>query len=161
MYNDEPFRWGIEGYYTAEVATILPILVFYVLGGLKQSRTQTILAMVVCVGAFSVSIFEWPRHQNIKYNFLSNNFYKSEFGRAETNNAISAIPANAKVSATARLIPRLSFREKIYYFPGIHDADYVCAFKHHDDYPAGQAAIDDAFNNLREDPHWSVLSEND
>jgi hypothetical protein len=170
MYNDEPIRWGIESYYSVEVVSILPIMVFLILNDFKNEKLKVILATIICTCAISVTSYEItkPSKEHIalfgnvkKINFLSNAFYKSDVNVEEINNALRMIPEDAAVCASGGLSSHLAFREKIYTYPKIDDASYICLIKYGDNWPSTQESFSEQLKNLIESGEWRILVDGD
>lgn len=167
MYDDNPLRWGIDTYYSIEVVSILPIMVFSILTEFKSNRLKKVLAFTVCFLSLGVTTYRLftPTVNPIlapdkKSNFLSAGFYSPDCDLSALNEVIQTIPADAAVCASGKILPHLAFREKIYYFPLIKDAEYVCVFKKDDTYPLMPDAFELELNKLRSDSRWFVLKEN-
>lgn len=167
MYDDNPLRWGIDTYYSIEVVSILPIMVFSILTEFKSPPLKKILAFTICLLSLGVTTYRLftPTANPIlapdkKSNFLSPGFYAADCDVSALNAALQKIPADAAVCASGKILPHLAFREKVYYFPLIKDAEYICVFKKEDTYPLMPDAFNAELNKLRSDSSWLVLTEN-
>lgn len=167
MYDDNPLRWGIDTYYSIEVVSILPVMVFSTLSEFKSNTLKKILAFTICFLSLGLTTYRLftPTANPIlapdkKSNFLSANFYTPDCDVSALNKALQTIPPEAAVCASGKILPHLAFREKIYYFPLIKDAEYVCVFKKDDTYPLMPDAFELELNKLRSDSRWFVLKEN-
>jgi uncharacterized membrane protein len=166
MYDDNPLRWGIETYYSVEFVSIMPALIFLIISSYRNPALKTGLAVLVCVFAAAMTIYKLkvpPPNpivgQNNKYNILSRDFYKPVVNVQEVNNVLSLIPKNVPVSASCRLLPHLAYREKVYYFARLEDAQFVALFKKGDTYPLSEVDFETEMKKLYADPKWKVLAD--
>ncbi|MES2679357.1 MAG: DUF2079 domain-containing protein [Bacteroidota bacterium] len=167
MYNDEPIRWGIESYYSVEIISILPVLVFLVIAGLKNEKLKLIVASVVCVSSLCMTLIKLTRpaenHTALlgdvqKTNFLSGDFYRSPYDVGEIYETMKLVPDTAIVSASGKLTSHLAFRKRLYFFPRIDNADYILLLKKNDNWPISQDRADTTVAYLLK-YNWEVLSE--
>jgi hypothetical protein len=161
MFNDNPIRWGTESYYSVEVATILPILVFSVLAELKKENFKQVLAAVISVLTLCVTLYKGSTGDYAKYNFIDTNFYRSEYPAKEINHAISGIPDDAIVCASSRILPHLALRENIYHFPRVENAEYVCIAKIGSTFPISQEEYDKHVQKLLTSNDWKIVVDKD
>ena len=142
MLNDDPTRWSNQLYYSIEFVSILPIAVFLIISEFKSKTIRSILTGTVCFTtlAFTIHMIQSDNRKmswwgDNKFAFYKSSMYKADFDVKKINNYLKLIPADAKVSATAHVLPHLAFRSKIYYFPRVDDADYLVGFLKNDNYP--------------------------
>jgi uncharacterized membrane protein len=165
MLNDNPIRWSHETYYSAEIVSILPVMVFLSLSGYKNRKLQQGLAAGVTVAAAILTVIYTTKSpgtellsKDNKYNFLSKDFYQSSFDLKATRATLKLIPAEAGVSASNRIVPHLALRSKVYLFPRISESEYLLLCKN-DPYPVSPAEFSAVLANLRRDEQWVVISE--
>ncbi len=165
MYANDPIRWSSESYYSVEFVSILPVMVFLILAGLKKEDLKIPLALLICCWTLimtSKEIFRSPEmHRarlgsSIKYDLFNKDFYIHPNSIKEIHEALKKIPADANVSASSKLLPHLAFRKKIYYYPRVEDAEYICLFKN-DTWPASQEQSDEKIIQLVAKEGWKVL----
>ena len=165
MLNDDPIRWSVELYYSIEFVSILPIAVFLIITSFKNRKLQIYSGILVCLVTFLVSAHKltgkrelnwWPRE---KYAFYSPKMYSAGFNAANVHNALDIIPRNARVSASGQIVPHLAFREKIYYFPRVNDAEYLVVFTQKDTYPLSQEEFDMELKKYWGSKEWEVLTD--
>jgi hypothetical protein len=166
MYDDNPLRWSIEYYYSIEFVSILPILIFWIIADLPWRRVRVLLIGAVVLLTASMTVYKMlvpPPNplvgESNKYNFVSPSFYHPDYSIHEVQFVLSKIPLEAKVCATGRLLSHLAYREKVYYFPRINDAEYVAILKREDWYPLFPDQFDAEILQLRNNPSWTVLEE--
>lgn len=166
MYNDDPLRWSMESFYSIEIVSLLPVLVFFIIAGLGSETLKIVLAWAVCCCALVVSGFELtkpaPHHKALlgdtrKSNFLDSTFYASDYNVKEIYKAMELIPDTAAVSATGKISQHLAFRKKIYYFPRIDDAQYVFVLKNNDTWPISKERMDTLVKELHTRRDFEML----
>ena len=163
MFNDNPVRWGYEMYYSIEIASLLPIFVFSIIGDLKWPRLRVVLAAMLCISTFTITTYAIRISfnsglGNYKYNVFSSDFYKLPPGVVQTHALLDLIPANAAVCASGDLIPHLAQRDKIYYYPSVNDADYLCVNTGSNTYPVSREEFDKRLNEMLRSPDWHLLA---
>ena len=166
MYDDNPLRWSIEGYYSIEFVSLLPLLVFWILSDFKKQSLQNTLAAALMLLTSLVTVWKissLPHNaivgQSNKYNFFSPEFYKPDLDMQQINYALSLIPKNEAVCATGRLLPHLAYREKVYYFPRHQNANYVLVLKKNDYWPLFANEFEAEITALRSSSDWQIKIE--
>lgn len=166
MYDDNPLRWSIEGYYSIEFVSIMPLFIFWILSDYKRVNTAQILAISVVLLATIVTVWKietMPHNalvgQSNKYNFTTAGFYKADVNRYEIKLVMSAIPDTASVCASGRLMAHLANREKIYYFPRYNGADYIAVLKKNDFWPLYDYEFFAALDSIKKDNNWELTKD--
>ncbi len=172
MYNDAPIRWSIESYYSIEIVTLLPIVVFLALNELKfpkfpenyQYRIKKYIGIAIIIAASLITIYKFDiNHRTIKWygveknKFYDSRMYSSSFDVKKVYKYLKLIPDTAKVSATGNITPHLAFRKKIYYFPRVDDADYLALLQNKIPYFQNQQQFADDINKYLFNPNWSII----
>lgn len=167
MFNDDVIRWSIESYYTIEVASVLPVFVFFAINEMNKKLVKYISAFLVCAGSVAVTGYNFNElhHQcemgsDEKYNFFRKSFYGSTLPIDEIYKAYKLIPADAKVSASSKMTTHLAQRKKIYYFAKVADAEYVFLLKKGDTWPLSKENFDKELAKLTSSPDWQTLVDN-
>ena len=160
MFNDYNNRWGYEMYYSIEVATLLPLLVFSLISEVISIKRRmlvgtSILILAIGVTLYCLSIAKYPNLYE-KFNVLKPSYYKIDSGTAEAHYITQQIPNDAAVSASSRVLPHLAYRKLIYHFPDIRDAEYVCLMKNGDTYPISQQKFDSTWKSLVVSGQWKI-----
>ena len=167
MFTDDPTRWSVESYYSIEVVSILPVMVFLIISGIKKEGFKLPFAIIICGLTLIITCKEIFKpaieHRALlgnsqKYNLLNSKFYQTAYNATEINKALEAIPGDAIVSASCKLLPHLAFRKKIYYYPKIDDAEYICVFKN-DTWPTPQNEFDKILSGLILEKGWKIIVE--
>lgn len=179
LFSDDPIRWGIFSHYSIEFVPVVTAGAFTVISAFKSWKVQLLAAALLLISVADVTkdlMDRWnPNpYKNINIQFYSRAHYTREINYKAYHKVLSYyIPKKAAVSANSFLVPHLAFREKIYQFPEIKDADYVVVcddFKNH--YPFGLderhlylAARDSLetspdFNTIFKDQRMVILKRN-
>lgn len=166
MFDDNPLRWSIEGYYSIEFASLMPLLIFWILAELKHVQYSKIIAVLVLMAATSVTIYKiktMPVNaivgQSNKYNFIEKGFYKADVDRKYLHQLLHSIADTTAVCASGRLLPHLANRKKLYYFPRINDATCVVVLKKNDYWPLYANEFESVIDSLKNSPAWTLNTE--
>jgi hypothetical protein len=133
VLNDSFYRWGISIYYSIEIVTLLPISVFLILSEFKHKYLRYGLSALVCIVTLGVTIHKLDP-KNTKYDYTmppekqqvyNKNFFKGKFDVRQVNKLLELIPPDARVSASDHMLPHISQRQLIYFFPTVKDAEYI------------------------------------
>ncbi|MEI6021790.1 MAG: DUF2079 domain-containing protein [Bacteroidota bacterium] len=160
MFNDYNNRWGYEMYYSIEIATILPLLVFNLIGEKFSAKWRipvgsSVLVIATTVTLYCLSIANYPNPYQ-KFNILKFDYYKVDAETSMAHYLIHQIPDKAAVCASSRVLPHLAFREKIYHFPDVRDAEYICVMKEGDTYPYSKQKFDSTLKSFVNKGLWIV-----
>lgn len=158
-------KWGIYYQYSIEFAPILTIAVFDALNRIKKPQPALVLASFIAVIAMASTIIKMEGNKFDWYDIDRERFYSTDhyvqpdFDIKELHKALDIIPANANVSAQAFVVPHLCFRDNIYHYPVVNNADYVVlvtaannTYKMH-----SLQAQKDSVEAYRHKPNWEVL----
>jgi uncharacterized membrane protein len=164
MFNDNPVRWSSGTYYSVEIVSILPVLIFLAILEMRQERWRFRLACATTALCLAATVFRLSfRPDNAllggeeKYNFLGSRLYTPHINNKAVRRTLRAIPDAAVVSASGLLVSHVAFRERPLHFPMMDDADYVAVLRKWDSYPLTQGAFDARVNEIRENPEWLTL----
>jgi uncharacterized membrane protein len=134
--HDQFSKWGINAHYSIEFVPIIAFAFFYWLIHLKQSPVikRSIAIFFILVTAFATySSFEkrYSRYfDELSINIFNKKHYSREFDVRKAKKELSNyLPEDAWVTAESDLIPHIAFRNKIYTFRNIGDADYFVYIK--------------------------------
>lgn len=166
VLNDNAFRWGIGTYYSIEFITLLPLSVFLILSSLKSRSLQNVLTIIACIATIVVTIHELDQTNNktpwafepSKTIFYDSRFITPPFNVEKVNQLLKKIPPTAKLSASNNLLPHLSQRKYIYFFPDVKDAEYIVFSIYDDHYMYSHEVNELNRNNYLSDPNWKVIA---
>ena len=71
------------------------------------------------------------------------------------------IPADASVSAQSPFLPHLAYRDKIYQFPIIKDAEFIIYSDKEDTYPMNENTFHSLTLELENSNQWTVTYKED
>lgn len=164
MFNDDVMRWSHELYHGVEVASLMPVVVFSILAEIKRGWIKKTLVFLILTLTVGVTIYGIRQSNKTyfgfsKFNILSPGFYEPDYDIKSIQKAMQTIPDSSAVSASGRLIPHMAFRQKIYYFPRIDDAEYVCISKTGHTYPLSEQQYALEVEKIMKNPEWSVVAD--
>lgn len=165
VFNDIPMRWGISVHYSIEFAPILVIAFYTVL--VKIKKWQPPIAYLG-MGITLISNLSFLDHRTSEYyNRENSQFYKKshwvrDFNVGEAHRILSKIPKNAKVSAQSPLCPHLAFRDYIYHYPFIGDANYIALIPAETNkYPLTDETYQKAIDDFLASGEWVIADKNE
>jgi uncharacterized membrane protein len=165
VFNDIPMRWGISAHYSIEFAPILIIALYSVIVKLKKWKLR-IASVSLAISAISCISFLDHRTSEY-YNRENSQFYKKshwtrDFNVKEAHQILQKIPEDAMVSAQSPLCPHLAFREKIYHYPYIGDANYIALIPAESNkYPLKNESYQKAIDDFLASGKWEIVDKND
>ncbi len=135
MLTVDPALWGITGQYSIEFVPIISLAFVAMLVKLKRrklgNRWLYAVAGIIALMTFGSTIYAMDSgklsifdNDDASSNLFSSEHWHSDVDIHTVNNYLNIIPDNA-VSVTSSLAPHLSFRDKIYVYPIIKDAQYL------------------------------------
>ena len=162
MLNERYTCWGIQSYYMIEVVSILTAGVFLALADIKKQKLKYILAWSIVASTTIVTIFTLndralPWYNPVKDSFYHVRHYQKPFDIKRVNKGLKLIPSDAKVVAQENLVPHLAFRDHIYCFPLIRDADYIALLLGESTFPMKKEAFDNKLKELRNSEEWVII----
>jgi uncharacterized membrane protein len=167
VLNDGYGRWGITGFYSIEVVSILTVFAFLATAGIKKSVFKYILYGVLCVTTLVVTLKKMYFRQSVWYTrnkecLYCEDFYHTDMDVVSIRKQIDKwVPKDAALAGTQGIIPHYAFRDKIYIFPYIHDAEYITLLKKGNTYPLTEKKYRTTMEQFLRDPSWNVISEDD
>ncbi len=166
MYNDDFIRWGIEGYYSIFVVTLLPVSVFMAISEIYSAlRARITAGIAVCLMAGSVTWFvendyvhaiSWI--STVKENIFSYNFNHPGYNAPKLHSLLDTVPPDSAVCASASLVPQLAQRSRIYLFPYKYDVSYMAIFAYPDNYEVPPADYADSILHLVHSHQWNLVA---
>ena len=166
LYSNDYAKWGIYYQYSIEFAPILAIAVFDAVNRLKKPVWSYVASGVLVVISFT-AVVNKMEHKSLSWyindgvQFYSPRHYKQAFDIYEMHQALKIVSSDkdVKVSAQSFIVPHLCFRDYIYQYPHVADADYVVLAVDPDNtYPLqGAKQINDSINSYRHKADWEVL----
>lgn len=167
VLNDVPTRWGIATYYSIEVVTLLPVSVFLTLSSFSPRVFQKILTVTICIATLSVTIHKMERvNQRMpwtlntsKVKIYDKHFFEAPFNAKKVNKLLKQIPPKAKVSASNIILPHVSQRQDINFFPIVKDSEYIVFSVFDNHYLFSQMYNEKQRNRYFSNPEWKIVAE--
>jgi len=164
MFNDVPIRWGISVHYSIEFAPIIVIAFYTVIHRLKKYK---VVVASVFLASTLISSASFLDHRTSEYyNQANSQFYKKEhwnrnFDVKATYKILEKIPASARVCAQSPLCPHLAFRDYIFHYPFIGNANYIALLTAEENkYPYDDITYQKAIVDLLASGKWKVFAKN-
>lgn len=163
LYHDLYVMWGIDKQYSIEFAPIFAIGIFSVIDDISNKKLRNILTILAIVGALvsTQRIMDLTQvyTNKSKIRFYQSSHYQRIYPVGEVHKQLASIPANAIVSAQSSFLPHLAWRDNIYQFPMVKDAEYII-YSHKDlTFPLGKDKFDLIVNEIRNSNEWEVWFE--
>lgn len=132
LFRDEFVYWGLNYHYCIEFAPILTLALFDFLRKAGTYRYYLAagaigLTLFTTVAKLDSRVSKW--YVPVNARFYSPEHYKRHFNVSTVAEELAKLPQDAIISASSQLAPHLAFRDKIYQFPYIADADYVAVLE--------------------------------
>jgi uncharacterized membrane protein len=163
MYNNDFGKWGINAHYSIEFAPILAIAVFtWVIENAPNKKKWAIGFWAL---AFGCTLFFLNTRVSLWYAKQQDCFYcaahwQRDFDVNKVKAVLAEIPEESKVSAQSPLAPRLAFREYIYHYPHIANAEYIALLiEERNTYPQSQEEYTNGIETLKNNGEWIVWRE--
>lgn len=165
LFSDDMTKWGINAHYSIEFVPILCLAVFSFIGDINiKYRKYFCYAVII-----STMLITFLRLESRKAKWFSpqrEQFYRAwhyerHFDVLKLNKVLKTIPKNAIVSAHSPIVPHIAFRDYIYEFPRIHDAEYIVLIDNEDIYPLFGNQLQQKIKTLFDDVNWEVFYHED
>jgi uncharacterized membrane protein len=168
MLNDDPIRWSIETYYSIEFVSILPVTTFLIISELKNKTLKNTVLAIVCTTSLLFTLYAMNSENrrlkyfdDRKYAFYKSTMYKADIDVRKVYKYLRLIPPDAKVSASGTIAPHLAFRERIFYFPRVDEAEYLVIFPERETYPLTREQFDKELDKYRNNAAWEEIVNDD
>ncbi|MBN2812679.1 MAG: DUF2079 domain-containing protein [Bacteroidales bacterium] len=141
MYNDSFVRWGMLGFYSIEVVSVLTVFVFLAMLGIKKRWIRLVLFSLLCISTFGITLEKLDERRAIWYesskeNMLQRSFYRSDLDVQKIRRQINEIvPSDGAIAGSQAIIPHYAKRSEVHVFPFVHDATWLVLLKDHNPYP--------------------------
>lgn len=167
MLNDLSTYWGINQHYSIEFIPLITIAVYAWLVRLRSARWQYGIAIFLGVMTFTVTMISFGTRYKEHYPrenmdiFYPLHWKRELYKPEEVYQALRLIPADAAVSASDRITPHLTMRDKLYRFPNVSDAEYVIISHHADTFPISLDETREKEKKMIESGKWEVILNNE
>jgi len=167
LFNDDHGKWGINYQYSIEFAPIITIVAFSWIIEHKQ-KMRAFLISILLVGitisttlnVLDMRISTW--YNAINHQFYAKDHYVRDFDVDGMHQILDKIPDDAIVSAQTMLVPHIAFRDRIYQFPDVSDAEYIVLLTaDNNTYPLKKEKYEMKVEKYRYDKDWEIFFETD
>ncbi|MFO7868450.1 MAG: DUF2079 domain-containing protein [Bacteroidales bacterium] len=164
LYNDDYAKWGINNHYSVEFAPILTIVfAVWIIDVVRTKKYRQVFIMTGAILCFIVNLSVIDSRTSKWYNskalrFWDSGHYSRSFNVAQVHDYLETIPSDAKVCAQNMLVPHLAFREDIYTFPYIRDAEYIALLPGaYAPYPLKKQSYNKKIEDLRNNAQYNTV----
>lgn len=167
LLSNDTAMWGINYHYSIEFVPVLSLLLIETIRQIQARKAQWIVASLFLFTTTGSTAYTFFNRESVWYDkaktcFFCSDHYRSEMNAPAVHAILSEIPKKAAVSAYFGLAPQLAYREKIYHFPVIQDAEYIVVQKKTNNfYPMSEPEYFGKIEELRAAPDFSVWKETD
>lgn len=161
VLSSNELLWDIHGQYSIE---FVPIVGLALVSFLHRFKTVpvTFHFLVLTLGLALFMSWRGPISRNEQSNLFAEKHYQSEINRSEFDEIKVLIDPNSFISCTSSLTPHLSFREIVYVFPIIKNAEVVLIEKHpKNTYPQTVLEFENSLLSIMNDSLFVLKHETD
>lgn len=167
FFSNNPEMWGIFRHYSIEFVPLISLGVIYSLQKIKIRKWRLFFAGGSVLAALTITVLvavkspkSWGK-KNETYHLLDRKHFSGEGDEAELKACIDIIPDSASVAAHSILVPHLAFRDRIYQFPDVREAEYVVVpLKRKEYYPLVKCEYLSTLDYLRLGGDYELILEN-
>jgi uncharacterized membrane protein len=163
MFNDSYVRWGINGFYSIEVVSVLTIAAFMASSRLRNLRVKLVLYSLLCLMTLKVTVDKIDKRTSKWYDVRKEKIYARAFYTPDNDfrkirNQINRfVPSDAAVSAMQDIVPHLAYRRNISIFPFVRNANYIVLLLNGNKYPLKGESFTEEKEKYLNDPDWEKL----
>jgi uncharacterized membrane protein len=163
MFNDADLRWGINAHYSIEFVPFLCIALFEWVKDIRITQLRRIVAVLVMLLTLTSSLvslstrYVWSSRPESNNIFLASHWERQEYDICNLEYALTFVPADVPVTASDRLVPHISPRDKIYFFPTVKDAEYAAIQLILDTYPIKPSHCRRLYQEMLDSGEWEEL----
>jgi len=165
LFHDNYNMWGIYDQYSIEFAPVLAIGLFSVIPEFNNKRFVNAGTAVVLIGALVCTIKLMDRTELLtnkaELRIYKASHYTRDYSVADVNNALAAIPQSAVISAQSSFLAHLSYRNTIYQFPLVKDAEYIVYSSKEGTYPIDTTNFRILTTSLEHSGIWKINYKNE
>jgi len=167
LFNDLYVRWGVCSHYSVEFAPILAIATAWLINDLSLKVNKkfwlalafTVLSVSATISILDHRVSKWFNLENER--FYDKRHWTQSYDVSLVYKNLYLIPENASLSAQSMLCPHLAFRDKIYHYPYIGDAEYIALLPLDlNVYPLSPTEYQQKIEELRKNPNWEIAFDN-
>ncbi len=163
--SNEYVMWGINNQYSIE---FVPILSLALIDLIKFSKKYKLIIAVIMMAVTIVATISTINHRKSKWysntntNFLHKKHYQSNLNGSKIYKALDVINESDVVSTVSILAPHLAFRDRIYHFPNVKNANCIVLLKNSEfSYPLSIEDYNVEISKLRVNKSFYIAYEDD
>jgi len=166
LYNDDFAKWGINYHYSIELVPIITIALFLWIADKSYKWKNLLAAFFILITMYTTkSVLDNRKslwYSPVSEQFYSRQHYSRNFDVKEVYSALNHIPENAKLSAQNSLVPHVCFRDEIYHYPFIGNAEYIALLTADENiYPfQTKEEYNKNIENLKQSGNWIIYFQN-
>lgn len=122
--SDNVIMWDVKYHYSVEFAPVIAIGALFFILKFQCAKWIPYLIWIFAVLSTYYTVREIVR-KDVRTNIFSKDHYTNEISRNDFFRIAEYIPTQAVLSCSSEFSPHLSFREKVYLFPQIKNAEYI------------------------------------
>jgi uncharacterized membrane protein len=163
VLNDYYVRWGIMGFYSIEVVSILTLAVFLATAHIKSVILKYALYVILCFVSLRVTLIKMDERVSRWYdagkeNLTVKTFYTSPNDVRHIRKLIQEnVPSDANVAAMQDIVPHLAYRKNISIFPFVRQAEYIIFIMNGNKYPLNEKEFIRDSDKYINDNHWQKI----
>ena len=165
LFHDNISMWGIHNQYSIEFAPIMAIGIFSVIGEfsnkklLRISSFSVIILSLLCTVRVMDSTLIYTNKDKIRVYKASH--YSRDYSTKEVRDKLNEIPKDVILSAQSTFVSQLAYRDNIYQFPMIKDAEYIILSINEGSYPLSEENFKVEIQKINESDKWDKEYEKD
>lgn len=127
LLSSEWTMWGNLYHYNIVLSIWLPVIISNSFNKININLLQVVLGLIIIYQYIIILLnaplepLKWSKIQKI----FTSQYYFQRYNQREISEMLDIIPKDAVVCASNHLVPHLAFRDKIYMFPNVFDAEYI------------------------------------
>lgn len=153
--------WGINDQYSIEFAPILALGIFSSGNSSLPTKVRNLILSLAFLGSVICTIRLMDRTSSMikraNVRLYQPAHWKAEMDVRAINAALKFIPDTAIVSSQSPILPHLAWRDKIYTFPIIKDAEFIVYEKAKAPYPISVDDFSHITDSLENSSNWKIV----
>ena len=165
LFNNSFEIWGLNSHYSIEFVPVLTIALFNWLSNLQERKrikaglACLLITITATASSLDYRVSKW--YFTERHRFYQKSHYIPEYNTSEVYEGLKLIPEKASVSASSSLVPHLAFRDYIYQFPVINNAEYIALLEDDKYYPIGKNEFLNKVNEMKKSSHFQTVFSKD
>jgi uncharacterized membrane protein len=160
LYHDNIIMWGVHAQYSIEFAPILAIGIFMIITDLKNKKLKIYLAYFIVILNIACAIRVMDNTAYIsnktKIRFYKSGHYTKEYDINLVKEQLSLLPKDAIISSQSVFITHLAFRDFVYQFPNIKDAEYIIVSSYESSAPLSSYELEEKISQIENSNEWET-----